>query len=145
MRDPAEGMDDEVTIAERRTGHQRREAFRVRMNMPVHVDSPMKLYCEVVDISVLGVRFDRDLPCTPGVNITFRIVIPSYGATLDLVEFELGAEVVRVGDHSTGVRFVEMTPGEARAIRELVHAHQRAQLLAARRAVLDRRVSGPHR
>jgi PilZ domain len=145
MRDPAWGMDDEVTLAERRTGGQRREAFRIRMKMPVHVDEPMELYCELVDISVLGARLDRELPCTPGVIVTFRVVIPSYGATRDLVEVELRAEVMRVDRHSTGIRFVEMTHGDARAVRELVHGQQRRLLLAARRAAVDRRDNGLRR
>jgi hypothetical protein len=145
MRDPEQGMDDEVKLAERRTGYQRREAFRIRMNMPVHVDAPMQLYCELVDISVLGARFDRELPCTSGVKVTFRVVIPSYGATRDLLELQLLAEVMRVDEGSTGVRFVEMTHGEARAVRELVHGQQRRLLLAARRAALDRRHNDLHR
>jgi hypothetical protein len=110
--------------------------------MPVHVDAPMQLYCELVDISVLGARLDRELPCTPGVRVTFRIVIPSYGATRDLIELELCAEVMRTDPHSTGLRFVEMTHGEARAVRELVHGQQRRLLLAARRAAVDRRDNG---
>jgi c-di-GMP-binding flagellar brake protein YcgR len=137
-------MDDEVKLAERRTGEQRREAFRIRMKMPVHIDEPMQLYCELVDISVLGARLDRELPCTPGVIMTFRVVIPSYGATRDLVEIELRAEVMRVDRDSTGIRFVEMTHGDARAVRELVHGQQRRLLLASRRAAVDRR-DGLHR
>ncbi len=74
-------MDDEVELAERRTGEQRREAFRIRMNMPVHGDGPMQRDCELVDSAVLGARLDRELPCTPGVRVTFRVVVPSYGAT----------------------------------------------------------------
>jgi hypothetical protein len=138
-------MDDEVKLSERRTGYQRREAFRIRMNMPIHVDAPMQLYCELVDISVLGARLDRELPCTPGVKVDFRVVVPSYGATRDLIELALRAEVMRADDDSTGIRFIEMTHGEARAVRELVHGQQRRLLLAARRAALDRRHNDLHR
>jgi PilZ domain len=138
-------MDDEVKLSERRTGYQRREAFRIRMNMPIHVDAPMQLYCELVDISVLGARLDRELPCTPGVKVDFRVVVPSYGATRDLIELALRAEVMRADNDSTGIRFIEMTHGEARAVRELVHGQQRRLLLAARRAALDRRHNDLHR
>jgi hypothetical protein len=138
-------MDDEVKLSERRTGYQRREAFRIRMNMPIHVDAPMQLYCELVDISVLGARLDRELPCTPGVKVDFRVVVPSYGATRDLIELALRAEVMRADDDSTGIRFIEMTHGEARTVRELVHGQQRRLLLAARRAALDRRHNDLHR
>jgi c-di-GMP-binding flagellar brake protein YcgR len=145
MRDAAECMDDQVKISERRTGNQRRAAFRIRMKMPVHVDEPMQLYCELVDISVLGARLDRELPCTPGVKVTFRVVIPSYGATRDLVEVELRAEVMRTDKGGTGIRFVEMSHGDARAVREMVHGQQRRLLLAARQAAVDRRDTGLHR
>lgn len=128
-----------VEIEERRSGEQRREAFRIGMKMAVHVDAPMQCYCELVDISVLGMRIDRDLPCTPGVKIDFRLVIPSYGATLVPDELPLFAEVVRVEQDYTGLRFVDLTFGETRAVRELVHDHQRRLLQAARPAALDRR------
>lgn len=136
---------ERVEIADRRSGIQRREAFRIRMSMSVHIDSPMQLYCELVDISVLGARLDRELPCTPGVKVEFRIVIPSYGATPNPTELALYAEVVRLDDRSTGMRFIEMTPDEARAVRELVHGQQRRLLLASRKATLDRRDNGLYR
>jgi hypothetical protein len=142
MRDPPGMEDDEVATTERRSGRQRRDVFRIRMNMPVHVDAPMQLYCELLDISVLGARLDRELPCTPGVKVSFRLVIPSYGATRDLLELELRGEVMRVADRNTGVRFIEMKQGEARAVRDMVQAQQRRLLLASRRATLDRRDSG---
>ena len=142
MRDPPGMEDDEVATTERRSGRQRRDVFRISMNMPVHVDAPMQLYCELLDISVLGARFDRELPCTPGVKVSFRLVIPSYGATRDLLELDLRGEVMRVADRNTGIRFIEMKQGEARAVRDMVQAQQRRLLLASRRATLDRRDSG---
>ena len=78
------------------------------MNMPVYVDEPMERYCEFVDISVLGLRLDRELPCTPGVKVFFRLVIPSYGATPKPTEIELVAEVVRVEGGYTGLQFVAL-------------------------------------
>src|SRR5579875_1765167 len=106
MRDPlrvsetTEGQPapagDEDEFSDRRSGEQRRGAFRVAMRMPVYVDAPMQSYCELVDISVLGLRLDAELPCTPGVLVDFRLVVPSYGATPKPEEIELFAEVVRV-------------------------------------------------
>lgn len=128
-----------VEIADRRSGDQRREAFRIAMQMPVQMDHPMALYCELVDISVLGLRIDRELPCTPGVTVEFRLVIPSYGATLKPDELELIAEVVRVEEGFTGLSFVALEHDQAHAVRELVHGHQRRLLLAERPAALDRR------
>jgi PilZ domain len=130
-----------VEIADRRSGDQRRDAFRTAMNMPVYVDEPMERYCELVDVSVLGLRLDRELPCTPGVTVFFRLVIPSYGATAKPAELELAAEVVRVEDGFTGLRFVKLELSESRAVRELVHDHQRLLLLAARPGAVDRRRS----
>ena len=143
----SDGFDDgyedqyEIETADRRSGDQRREAFRVGMNLPVYVDEPMERYCELVDISVLGLRLDRELPCTPGVKVFFRLEIPSYGATPKPTEMELAAEVVRVEGGFTGLRFARLEFHQTRAIRELVHGHQRRLLLAERPAALDRRRS----
>jgi hypothetical protein len=128
-----------VEIADRRSGEQRREAFRIAMRMPVYIDHPMELYCELVDISVLGLRIDRELPATPGVSVEFRLMIPTYGATPKPDELSLYAEVVRVEDGFTGLRFVALQHDEVRAVRELVHGHQRRLLLAEKPAALDRR------
>jgi PilZ domain len=111
---------------------QRREAFRVGMHLAVHVDSPMQMYCELIDISVLGARLDRELPCTPGVKIKFTLEIPNYGVEKP-EEIELRGEVVRVNGGNTGLRFVELTVDQTRAVRELVNEQQR-MILAALRA-----------
>jgi hypothetical protein len=148
MRDPcphvSEGYEAEVEGPEpgrsdRRSGDQRRNAFRISMNLPVYVDAPMELYCELVDISVLGLCFDRELPCSPGVAIDFRLEIPTYGATRKPEELELYAQVVRVDDGFTGLRFLRLEMDQTRAVRELVHGHQRRLLLAERPAAVDRR------
>ncbi|HWD69365.1 MAG TPA: PilZ domain-containing protein [Solirubrobacteraceae bacterium] len=131
----------EAESSDRRSGDQRRDAFRVSMGLPVYVDEPMELYCELVDISVLGLRFDRELPCSPGVEIAFRVEVPTYGATPKPEELELFAEVVRVDDGFTGLRFLRLELDATRAVRELVHGHQRRLLLAERPAALDRRRS----
>ena len=135
----------QVASGDRRSGEQRREAFRIAMNMPVYVDEPMERYCELVDISVLGLRLDRELPCTPGVRVYFRLVVPSYGATPKPTEMELTAEVVRVEDGFTGLRFLDLELHQTRAVRELVHGQQRRLLLAERPAALDRRQRWLHR
>ena len=135
------GVSDQYELenAERRSGGQRREAFRVGMSLPVYVDEPMELYCELVDISVLGLRFDRELPCPPGMTIAFRLEIPSYGATPKPEQLELFAEVLRIERGFTGLRFLRLELDQTRAVRELVHGHQRRLLLAERPAALDRR------
>ncbi len=115
------------------------------MNLPVYVDAPMETYCELVDVSLLGLRFDRELPCSPGVAIDFRLVIPTYGATPKPEELELYAQVVRVEDGFTGLRFLHLEIDQTRAVRELVHGHQRRLLLAERPAALDRRKRWLHR
>ncbi len=133
---------EEEHIAEmrdRRAGGQRREAFRVALRLPVYVDEPMELYCELVDISVLGLRLDRELPCSPGITILFRLEIPTYGATPKPDELELHAEVVRLARGCTGLRFLRLDMDQTRAVRELVHGHQRRLLLAERPAAVDRR------
>jgi hypothetical protein len=143
MRNPCPHVSEEFPAepSDRRSGDQRREAFRVSMNLPVYVDEPLELYCELVDISVLGLRFDRELPCSPGIEVVFRLEVPTYGATPKPQELELFAEVVRVDDGYTGLRFLRLAVDETRAVRELVHGHQRRLLLASRPAALDRRRS----
>ena len=135
----------ELGAADRRSGYQRREAFRVGMKLPVYVDEPMELYCELVDISVLGLRLDRELPCAPGVMIEFRLEIPTYGAKPKPEQLELLAEVLRLDAGFTGLRFRRLELEQMRAVRELVHGYQRLLLLAARPAAVDRRRSWPQR
>lgn len=132
-------------IVDRRAGGQRREAFRVSLRMSVLVDEPMECYCELVDISVLGLRLDRELPCTPGVTVYLRLEIPSYGETPAPRALELVAETVRVEDGYTGLRFARLEHHQTRAVRELVHSHQRRLLLARRPVALDRRRGWPAR
>ena len=143
LRVVSEGYEAEMS--DRRSGEQRREAFRVQMSLPVYVDEPLELYCELVDISVLGLRFDRELPCSPGVQIAFRLEVPTYGATPKPEQHELFAAVVRVEDGYTGLRFLRLELDQTRAVRELVHGHQRRLLLAERPAALDRRRRWLHR
>jgi c-di-GMP-binding flagellar brake protein YcgR len=116
---------------ERFFGLQRREAFRVGMRLAVHVESPMQLYCELIDISVLGARLDRELPCTPGVRIRFTLEIPSYGVDKPH-QIELQGAVVRVNGGNTGLRFTELTPEQTREVRELVNEQQRLILAVIR-------------
>jgi hypothetical protein len=134
--------DDARRVAERQDGpenQQRRNAYRVNMRLPVHTDDPVQLFCEVVDISVLGVRFDRELPCTPGVTVDFRVEVPMYGAAKP-DEIELQAEVVRLALYCTGLRFVNLEPEAEKAVRELVNAQQR-RVLAVLREQEDRRMA----
>jgi hypothetical protein len=127
--------DDARRAAKRQNAsesEQRRRAYRVNMRLPVYLDEPVQLFCEAVDISVLGVRFDRELPCTPGVVVEFRLEVPMYGAAAKPDVIELQAQVVRVGGHYTGLRFVNLEPESARAVRDLVNAQQRRILAILR-------------
>ncbi len=112
------------------------------MKVPVVVDSPVRASCELVDISVLGLRVDRRLPCAHGVKVMFRLALPDYGESPEASEFELSAVIVSVEDDHTGMRFVDLEPWEAREIRDLVYAHQRRLLAGPFRVTLDRRIHG---
>lgn len=118
-------------------GDQRREAFRLNMRMPVYVDAPMETFCELRDISFTGLGFDRELPCTPGIVVMFRLEIPGYGAVAVPERIPLQAEVMRVYRGHTGLRFVDLDHEQSRAIHELITVQQR-MILAARRAHLER-------
>ncbi len=112
------------------------------MKVPVVVDSPVRLTCELVDISVLGLRVDRTLPCLHGTKVTFRLQLPDYGESPEASELELVAETVTIADDHTGLRFVDLSPFEAREVRDLVYAHQRRLLAGPFRLTLDRRIRG---
>ena len=119
-------------------GAQRREAFRINMRMPVYVDAPMEMFCELRDISFSGVGFDRELPCTPGIEVRFRLEVPTYGAAPRPTLIRLQGEVVRVENRQTGLRFVGLDCLQTRAVQELVTLQQR-MILAARSAQQDAR------
>jgi hypothetical protein len=114
------------------------------MRLPVHVEAPMQMYCETVDMSVLGARLDRELPCVPGVAVTLTVEIPNYDGTKPR-EVQLRAEVVRVQEGDTGVRLLDMTTGQKQAVREIINEQQRL-LLAARNAARQGllRIDGDH-
>ena len=116
-------------------GFEEREAFRVRIRLPVHVESPMQAYCETVDMSVLGAQFDRALPCVTGVDVNFVLEIPGSGAEKPGT-LKLQAEVVRVCERDTGVRFINLTVEQKHAVRDLVNSQQR-MIVAARRAARE--------
>jgi hypothetical protein len=113
-------------------GVQYRQAFRVRVCLPVQMTAPVRLECETVDVSVLGVRFNRELPCGVGTTVDFTADLDGHGVSGPRL-LELRAEVVRIHQGETGLRFVTLTQDQRRAVRELVHSQQ--ALLAARRAL----------
>jgi hypothetical protein len=113
-------------------GIQRRQAFRVAVRLTVHVHEPKRMDCETVDISVLGVRFNRRLPYAPGAQIRFIVDVPARrGARRN--QLELQGRVVRVQPGDTGIEFVDTTAHQKRAVRELISQHRRL-LLSTRRA-----------
>lgn len=114
-------------------GIQRRQAFRVRVRLPVHVDGPKRMDCETVDISVLGVRFNRRLPYPPGAHVRFIVDVPARrGARRN--ELELQGRVVRVLPDDTGIEFVDIGAHQKRAVRELINRHRRLSLSTRRAA-----------
>lgn len=123
-------------------GEQRREAFRINLRMPVHVDEPMELFCELRDISFTGVGLDVELPCRPGTDVSFSLGCPTYGGALVPTTIALQAEVVSIEPGHTGLRFVNLDLEQSRAIRELVTTQQRIMLVSRRSrdcAILGRR------
>jgi len=110
---------------------QRRAVFRLNMRMPVYIDAPVELVCELCDISFAGLGFDRELPCAPGTEVAFRLEMPTHGAVVVPTSIVLQAEVVRVEDCRTGLRFADLDRLQVGAVQELVIGQQRA-ILAAR-------------
>jgi hypothetical protein len=113
-------------------GVQYRQAFRVRICLPVQLTAPARLECETVDLSVLGVRLNRELPCALGTAVGFTADLDGRGVPGPR-RLELRAEVVRIHQGDTGLRFIALTQDQRRTVRELVHSQQAE--LAARRAL----------
>lgn len=101
---------------------QRREAFRVGLTLPVWVNTPVELDCQLVDLSVLGARFSAQLPCMPGADAEFMLVTERYGTV------PISGEVVRAGEGQTAVRFTRFGDRAERAVTELVSSEQRRVL-----------------
>jgi hypothetical protein len=117
-------------------GIQRRQAFRVRLRLPVHVHGPEQVDCETVDISVLGVRFNRRLPYAPGVQIRFIVELPAHRG-VRRNELELQGRVVRALPGDTGIEFVDIAASQKRAVRELISQHRRSAPSTRRAAQLQ--------
>lgn len=101
---------------------QRRAAFRVDVKLPVWVEYPVERDCELVDISVLGARFNTELPCAAGSTSEFLLVTEEYGT------IPVAGEVVRVNAGETAVRFMPLAHNAERAVTEIITAEQRRRL-----------------
>ncbi|HTW12218.1 MAG TPA: PilZ domain-containing protein [Solirubrobacteraceae bacterium] len=101
---------------------QRRAAFRVALRLPVWVEYPAEVSCELQDISLLGASIDCALPCDFGDRCEFVLVTEDFGTV------PLTGQVVRTGQGSTALRFIETDHQAARAVRDLVSAAQRREL-----------------
>jgi c-di-GMP-binding flagellar brake protein YcgR len=101
---------------------QRRAAFRVELTLPVWVEYPVERDCQLVDISVLGARFNAELPCSPGSTSEFLLVTEEYGTV------PIAGEVVRVSDGETAVKFIRLEHDAERAVTQMVNAEQRRKI-----------------
>lgn len=95
---------------------QLREHARSRSNLWARINLPMTMSVQLVDISLGGARFARELPCTPGVPIAFVLEVPGLG------KVPITATVVWVDDSGTGVRFTGMAGERADALRQRLMA-----------------------
>jgi PilZ domain len=78
---------------------QRRIHYRQDTDMFARINVPWEMTVQLVDISIAGARFDRQLPCTPGIPIQFVIEVPSMG------DVPILGTVVWMHDGNCGVRF----------------------------------------
>lgn len=102
----------------------------MRIHFHVCVVAPVQLWCETVDISVLGIRLDRKLPRSPTSGVWMILEVRDHGP-IRSCKLELGAEVVRVSAGETGLRFTTVTAEQRRALRKIVHDQQ--ELVSAMR------------
>ena len=68
----------------------------------------MQLSCGLREISFAGVGFDLELPCQPGLQVSFSLGCPTYGGALVPTTIALQAEVVSIEPGHTGLRFVNL-------------------------------------
>lgn len=107
---------------------QRRANFRVKTKLWARIHLPMKMTVQLVDLSLGGARFDRELPCTPGVPLAFAIEVPELGdvavtGTVVWTDSEAG---------TTGVQFTEMVGERAKPLQEALLAEERRNLRGRR-------------
>jgi len=110
--------------------HQR-AAYRVPSNLWAHINLPMQMSVQLVDISLGGARLSRELPCTAGVPIAFGLELPGHGPV------GIHARVAWVANGQTGIQFTNMLGTRADLLRAALTAEdhkfqreQRAQITA---------------
>ena len=101
---------------------QRRANYRIKADWWVRIHVPWEVATQLVDISLSGARFMGELPCTPGVPLSFVLEVPDIG------DVPFDAEVVWVGSGASGVRFTGVNNQRSELLREALLAEERKLL-----------------
>lgn len=100
-------------LRQRRAAHRVDTQLRARVEHPLHATT-----VQLVDLSLSGARLDRALQCAVG-SVLSLVVELSGG------DVPLACEVVWIANDQTGVRFRQLSPVDAGALRD---ALMRAEL-----------------
>jgi hypothetical protein len=101
---------------------QRRIHYRQNTDMFARVHVPWEATVQLIDISIAGARFDRHLPCTPGVPIQFVIEVPKLG------DVPIVGTVVWMKDGHCGVRFDTILGQKGKALEAELLEQERKHL-----------------
>lgn len=113
--------------------HQR-SSYRVPSNLWAHINLPMQMSVQLLDISLGGARLGRELPCTPGVPIALGLELPGHGPV------GIRARVVWVDNGQSGIEFTDVLGERADILRATLlaedHKHQRSRIHAQQAAAI---------
>ena len=101
---------------------QRRVHYRQNTDMFARIHVPWEVTVQLVDISIAGARFDRQLPCSPDVPIQFVIEVPKLG------DVPVVGTVVWMKDGHCGVRFDTILGQKGKALEAELLEQERKHL-----------------
>lgn len=114
---------------------QKRGAVRLEMRLPVEITHPFVRAGHTANLSVTGVLLDFEVPCSPGVALSFTLALPD-GQSLALTGVVVRqTEGLFANQGQTGVELSARQGAQAQMLRDLIAQEQR-RILRARRGLL---------
>jgi PilZ domain len=101
---------------------QRRIHYRQNTDMFARIHVPWEVTVQLVDISIAGARFDRQLPCSPDIPIQFVIEVPALG------DVPVVGTVVWMKDGHCGIKFDTILGQKGKALEAELLEQERKHL-----------------
>jgi hypothetical protein len=101
---------------------QRRINYRQNTDMFARIHVPWEVTVQLVDISIAGARFDRQLPCSPDIPIQFVIEVAKLG------DVPVVGTIVWMKDGHCGVRFDTILGQKGKALEAELLEQERKHL-----------------